>query len=322
MRGGHNKYKSIKADIGKVEGAIDDIRKLQSFASNLINHRAGSSSVLLKLTYESMTRLAGLLPLPYMSHYLKFYQPGIDLLSDLWRAKDEAKLAQDWSRGLHKSATEFEKAINDLVREFSYAGAMVDLDGVPSDHLPAGLKRYLKLVDDYEYSTQVVRNSIRNVDWNKPMRAMDTVSFHGEYALGQAKELQRNKQSLSRGIVYQARDISAAHAHFASTFSKIESAGKRASKTMHRLTSSSNPVEKIAGLSAQKAMNWDLYDREVKTHASGIDNEDIDKFVNGNWKSMRDYKRMKHAMQKMKLLSQNWSRWATYAARGNFMQWY
>ena len=177
LKSGHQQYRSIKGKIEKVEGKIKDIRKLQTFASNLIHQRAGSSSVLLELSYEGITRLAGLLPTPYVSNYLQFYQSGISAVSQLWRAKDESKLVLDWSRGLHKSATEFEDAIDALVAEYSYAGAMVNCDGYPSGNLPSGLQDYLRRLDEYEASLQDVNNSIKTVNWMKVKQARETVSF-------------------------------------------------------------------------------------------------------------------------------------------------
>jgi hypothetical protein len=326
LKGGHDKYKSIKGKIEHVQGRIDDIRKLHSFASNLIRKRVGSSSVLLKLTYEGVTRLSGFLPTPYLSHYLQFYQSGINVLSQLYRVTDESKLVVDWSRGLHKSATEFENAIDSLVDKFSYASAMVDQDGSPSVNMPAGLKDYLERLDEYEESTKDVRNAIKNVDWSKKAQAVETVGFHLEYAAGQHKSLLQRKQALSKGIIYQARDIAAAHAHFAFTYSKIMSAGDNANKTMKRLTSSTDNIDSIAGLGTKRKMTYGEYDRVVVglekngEITPGLANEDVNKLMEGNWEETTDFKRMKRAMQKMRYLSNDWSLWASWSANGKFMQ--
>ena len=259
--GGYKQYKSLNDKIEKAKGHVDDIKKLHRFAVAVYARGPGSSSEILELAYEGVSRMAQLLPNPYVSKYLEFYQPGINALSKLWRVKDEAELALKWSRRLHEMEQNFCDGIDSIVSEYSYASDMVDRDGKIPSNLPAGLKAYLKAHVEYEDSLQDVRNAVHNVDWRKTQHALETVEFHLEYAANQHEYLLQRKQVLSLGVILFAKRVAAAHAHFSQTFAKTREAGDKANKTLLKLTSSSNPAESIGGSYAEREMYWGYYKR-------------------------------------------------------------
>ncbi|OSQ42080.1 hypothetical protein, partial [Marivita geojedonensis] len=328
-KAGHKKYKTLNDKIENVQGYVDDAKKLQRFAVAVYKGGPGSSSEILELAYEGVSRLAQLLPAPsYVSKYLEFYQPGINALSELWRVKDEAELSLKWSSGLHEMEKNFCKGVDSIVSKYAYASEMVNKDGYVSSDLPDDLKMYLKAHSEYEAGMRDVRNAVRNVDWRKTLRAIETVDFHLEYAAGKHEYLMKQKKAVSMGVILAAKDIAAAHAHFAQTFARTREAGDKANKTMRKLTSSTNPAMSIGGSYVEGEMNWEIYKREVSdriTHGkptAGLSNEDVQLILRGDWRDTSSYKHMSASMRKIRALAYDWSLWASWTANGKLLALY
>lgn len=321
---GRKAYKSLNDKIEKVQGVIDDIKKFQEFASHLFHRRPGSSSKILKLSYEGATRLAGLLPKPsFLGSYLQAYQPGIDALALLWKLEDESKLVTDWSYNLHQTAEPFVGSIDEILKEYSYGRDMVNCDGHLPRNLPKGFEMYFLAYSEYEDSVRDLMRSFGNVDWRKALQAMDAIGFHAEYAQNQFDYVLQRKQVLSLGVIGIARDIAASHAHFSHIYAQVENAGEKAGKTMKRLNKSDNAAERFAGSATERNMQIDYYLHNIADGGkrsgkmSGLDSTDVTKIAAGNWRDTKDFKRMTNSMTELRLLANDWSKWAKRTADGN-----
>lgn len=314
-----SRYDAAKTKVDKVSGYIDDISKLRTFASHLMNGRVGSKSILLTLSYDGAKRLATFLPTPYLSRYLEYSQAGIDLLATIWKAKDETKMAQQWYDGLENVSRDLVKAIDEVTGEFSYAGAMVDHNQLLTRQLPRKFMVYFEHYDDLQLDYLDYMEQSQGAVDSLPVFGLGASNFQDQY-LGQASEnLAKERDKLGLAIVRTARDIAATHKHFAMIFAKTVEAGNRASNAMLHTRNSVNPGEVVAGKAAEKKMYIDAFLKEQK-NAGTLNNAEMDLFINGRWRRMSAYRRMKDSMDEMEKLSRDWYFWALSVKSGSHMQ--
>ena len=92
---------------------------------------------------------------------------------------------------------------------------------------------------------------------------------------------------------------------------------------MKRLNKSDNTLESFAGSATDSNMQTDYYLHNIagggkrSGKMSGLNSTDVTQIAAGNWRDTKDFKRMTNSMTELRLLANDWSKWAKRTADGN-----
>lgn len=272
-------YQKIMAKKAKVEGLIDDGKKLYTAAAHLFDRKVDSSGVLLKLAYEGVERIASLSSNSFIGQYLSYHRMHIDALSGVLVAASMAKFVEKWHKGFDVKASQLAISAREVLRENEFAAWMIDSDGRLARNLPPQFQNYYKALEDVDTRTLFAHQH----------------------------EINAERDRLGIVILQRARDVSAAYLFFAKEHHEFIETGRKANKMMKKLLDSKGSSDRVAGLAVQKRLmeNWVLNDLNDSTKT-----DDLKLFMNGNWEKTSSYRKADAAIKDLHELASKWNRWA------------
>lgn len=275
----YSNYQKAKAWKEKVDGLIDDGKKLYTAASHLFDRKVDSSGALVKLAYEGVERIASLSSNSFVGQYLSYHRMHINALAGILVAADMADFVENWHKGFDVKASQLAISAREVIRENGFVASMIDSDGQLARHLPPQFQQYYKALEDADVATL----------------------YHNQY------EIKIERDRLGLVILQRARDVSAAYLFFAKEFHAFVETGRKANKMMNKLVGSKGSGDRIAGLALQKRLmeNWALNDLNDSTKT-----DDLELFLKGDWEKTSSYKKADKAIKDLHELASKWNRWA------------
>jgi len=301
---GISEYKKAKAQKEKIKGILDDITKLHTVASHLLEYNTSSSSVLLKLAYEGVERLAKKYGgnAPILSFFFRYHQPHVDLLANVLRARNEADFVIDWQRNVDKISKRIEGTAREVIAKNGFAGPMLNENGQLSSNLPREFRDFCE-ADAFDMSTD--KQAAREMA--KPARSQ--------------RNIDAERERLGLIILENARDIAGTYLAIASEVNKFSKSTIQANKHLTKLKKGKTDVDSVFGSGSEYALQMQAL-AAGGTDAGSRAFEEVQLFTSGNYVGTPSFQRMGQSYRDMRKLSENWQRWAKLVSQGSHMNMY
>lgn len=297
-------YKKAKAKKDQVKGILDDITKLHSVASHLLEYNTSSSSVLLKFAFEGVERLANKYGgnAPVLNFFFRYHKPHVDLLANVLRGRNEAEFAVKWQQGAEKISKRVEGTVKELVAKNGFAGPMLNENGKLSSNLPRAFRDFCE-ADAHDTSTDA-RAAREMAEAPRSQRWIDS-----------------ERERLGVIILHNARDIAGAYLTIAAEVEKFSKSMTQASKVFRKLNKGDTDSDSVFGSAADYAMQSGAI-MAGGTRPGSQAFEEVQMFTSGNHVKTPSFQRMGRSYRDMRVLSENWKQWAKSVGQGSHLNMY
>lgn len=299
-------YKKGKAKKEQVKGLLDDITKMHSVASHLLQPNTSSSSVLLQRGFECGERLAKKYggKAPVVDFFFKYHKPHVDLLANVLRGRNEADFVVNWQQGADKISKRVEGVVRELVAKNGFAGPMLNENGKLSTNLPKQFRDFCE-ADAMDLTT----------DEQIAYEMSKSPRSHRQH------KIEQERDRLGIAILENARDIAGAYLTVASEVNKFSKSVIKASAFFRNLKKGKTDSDSVFGSKSEYLMQLGAVSAGG-AQAGNQSFEEAQMFINGNATQTPSFQRMGRSYRDMKKLSDNWSRWARSVEQRNHLNSY